>query len=203
MRYEVEVKYRVAGHSELAARLAAHGVEPGREVVHEDAFLVHPARDFARTNETLRLRRVGDEIRITYKGPRLRGPIKTREEIELPLGEGTEGFKRGLWLFRNLGFRPVVVIRKTRRLYSLTHQGRPIDVALDVAEGLGPFAEVETITETEADLPGAQSAVLDLAAHLGLTEIETRSYRRMALERRKKTIGNPTGKTFYLHKKHK
>jgi adenylate cyclase class 2 len=183
--------------------LAARGVEPGTEVVHEDAYLVHPARDFARTKETLRLRRVGDAIRLTYKGPRLRGPIKTREEIDLPLGEGADAFRRGLWLFRNLGFHPVVVIRKTRRQYSLNHQGRPIDVALDVAEGLGPFAEVETITETEADLPGAQSAVLDLAAHLGLTEIEPRSYRRMALERRKKIIPKQAGKTIHIHPKHK
>ena len=77
-----------------------------------------------------------------------------------------------------------MIVRKTRRPYFLSHHGRPVEVALDFAEGIGTFAEVETIAETESDLPHAQRAVLDLAASLGLTEIEPRSYRRMLQEQR-------------------
>ncbi|MBV8267850.1 MAG: hypothetical protein JO252_16105, partial [Planctomycetaceae bacterium] len=43
---------------------------------------------------------------------------------------------------------------------------------------------VEAIAEDEADLPAAQGAVLDLADVLGLTDVEPRSYLRMALEQR-------------------
>ncbi len=199
MRFEVEIKYRLSGHSELAARLAEHGVESAPEVVYEDTYLEHPSRKLARTNEAFRIRRAGDSIRVTYKGPRQSGPVKTREEIELRLGDGLEAFEHGLRLFRNLGFRPVVTVRKTRRPYFLRHQGRPVEVALDFAEGIGTFAEVETIAETESDLPCAQRAVLDLAARFGLTEIESRSYRRMLLEQRLKGGRKMSGKTFKVH----
>jgi adenylate cyclase class 2 len=184
MSFEVEVKYRVRGHTEIAARLASEGFLPSAEVELEDAYFENRAGDFVRTKQALRLRRIGNSVRLTYKGPRRRGLIKTREEIELHLGEGREAFEKWLRLFRRLGFRPVTTVCKTRRPYFLQHRGRSVEVALDVAEGLGTFAEIETITDTEADLPRAQSAVLDLAARLGLTEIERRSYRRMAIDRR-------------------
>ena len=200
MSFEVEVKYRTTGHADLARRLTALGAVPGPEITQEDAYLSHPARDFARTNEALRLRRVGGSNRITYKGPRRDGPTKTREEIELPLGEGAESFERWLRLLTNLGFRPVAVIRKARQPFHLSHRGRPVEVVLDVAEGIGEFAEVEAIARDEADLPAARSAVLDLAGVLGLTDVEPRSYLRMALEQRSAedlatgslpTIGDP------------
>jgi adenylate cyclase class 2 len=126
---------------------------------------------------------VGESNRVTYKGPRRDGPTKTREEIELPLGEGAENFEQWRKLFENLGFRPVAVVRKVRRSFHLTVQGRPIEVALDEAEGIGAFAEVEAIARDDSDLPAAQAAVLELAQSLGLSEVEPRSYLRMALER--------------------
>lgn len=184
MSYEVEVKYRTTDHAALGERLIALGAVPGPEVVHEDAYLSHPARDFAQTNEALRLRRVGDANRITYKGPRRDGPTKTREEIEVPFGDGTESLDQMRRLFANLGFRPVALIRKLRRPFHLVFQGRAIEVVLDVAEGLGEFAEVEAIAASEIDLPAAQGVVLALARTLGLTEVEPRSYLRMTLERR-------------------
>ncbi len=196
MGYEVEVKYRTGPRDDLAARLAALGASVVGAVAQEDAYLSHPARDFARTNEALRLRRVGEANRVTYKGPRRAGPTKTREEIELPLGDGAESFERWLKLFENLGFRPVAVVRKARRAFRLTFRGRPVEVVLDEAEGIGTFAEVEAIAEAEADLPAAQAAVLALAAALGLseTQVEPRSYLRMALERSAAPAGeNPSG----------
>jgi adenylate cyclase class 2 len=198
MGYEVEVKYRTGAHDDLAARLAALGAADGGTIAQEDAYLSHPARDFAQTNEALRLRRVGEENRVTYKGPRRAGPTKTREEIELPLGDGAETFARWLKLFENLGFRPVAVIRKVRRTFGLSFRDRPIEVVLDEAEEIGTFAEVEAIADAEDDLPAAQAAVLGLAAALGLseTQVEPRSYLRMALELRAAAGGeNPSGQT--------
>jgi adenylate cyclase class 2 len=185
MSYEVELKYRTTDHAALAARLVAMGASAGPEITHEDAYLNHPSRDFALTNEALRLRRIGEENRITYKGPRHDGPTKTREEIEVPFGDGPESFEPMHRLLTNLGFRPVAVIRKVRRPFHLTYQGRPAEVVLDVAEGLGEFAEVEVIATSEVDLPGAQQAVLALARELGLTEVERRSYLGMTLDRRR------------------
>ena len=183
MRFEVEIKFRVADHGALTERLAALGAEVGPSISQEDTYLAHPARDFAQTKEALRLRRQDRENRITYKGPKREGPTKTREEIEVPIADGPEPLGRMTRLFEILGFRPLAAIRKTRTSYHLSHRGRAMEIALDLAEGLGAFAEVEAIADGEADLAAAQEAVQALARDLGLTEVEPRSYLRMHLER--------------------
>ncbi len=185
MSYEVEIKFRSADHEQLRRRLEARGAVAGPAVVQVDTYLNHPSRDFARTGEAFRLRRIGSENRITYKGPRHEGPTKTREEIELPFAEGEETFDQLMRLFENLGFRPVATIRKTRLTFHLPDRTDHLEVVLDRAEGLGDFAEVESVAATESDLPDAQAAVLAVARELGLTEVEPRSYLRMALEARK------------------
>ena len=182
MGYEVEVKYRLVDHDRLTERLAQRGAGRAPNLDQEDVYLSHPSRDFAVTNEALRIRRVGDENRVTYKGPRRSGPTKTREEIEICLSSGAEAFAQLLRLFTNLGFGPVATIRKSRTPFHLTQSGLAIEVALDRAVGLGDFAEIETLAATESELPAAQAAVLALADELGLTEVEPRSYLRMSLE---------------------
>ena len=184
MSFEIEQKFRTDGHSEVAARLSAMGAVASPSVEQEDTYLNHPSRDFAATNEAFRLRRVGGANAVTYKGPRHAGPTKTREEIEIPFADGAEAFERLGRMFELLGFRTVAVIRKTRTPYRVTHEGRAVEVVLDIAEGVGTFVEVETIAEGEADLPEAQRVVLSLADALGLREVEPRSYLRMALEHR-------------------
>jgi adenylate cyclase class 2 len=184
MSYEVELKYRSVDHDRLAQRLIDRGAVVLPPIAQEDTYLSHPARDFAVTNEAFRLRRIGTENRITYKGPRQAGPTKTREEIEVSVAGGDEEFAQLQRLFVNLGFRPVATIRKIRRSFRLTESCQAVEVSLDRAEGLGAFAEIEVIAASQADQPAAQAAVLALALELGLTDVEPRSYLRMVLERR-------------------
>src|SRR5579883_1372511 len=80
MSFEVEVKYRSADHDQLRRLLLELGAREDAPVDQEDVYLRHPSRDFAQTHEALRLRHIGAENRITYKGPRFPGPTKTREE---------------------------------------------------------------------------------------------------------------------------
>ena len=122
------------------------------------------------------------ENRITYKGPRRSGPTKTREEIEISVADGDEAFGQLLWLFENLGFRPIATIRKRRTPFHLSNHQHHLEVTLDQAEGLGDFAEIESMAASESDLPAAQAAVLTLAKQLGLTEVELKSYLRMMLD---------------------
>lgn len=197
MGYEVEVKFRAADHDDLRRRLVALGAEPGPVVEQLDGYLAHPSRDFAASNEAFRIRRAGTSNRITYKGPKAQGPTKTREEIEVPFADGPEALADLSRLFDRLGFRPVATVRKSRTPFHLLFMGRPMEVALDLAEGLGSFAEVETLAEPD-DLPAAQAAVLALAEALGLTEVEPRSYLRMLLEsggpyEGGSSRGNPSG----------
>lgn len=88
MGYEVEVKYRLVDRDQLERRLAEQGAARGPEINQEDVYLSHPSRDFAASNEAFRIRRIGSDNRITYKGPRLSGPTKTREEIEISVTSG-------------------------------------------------------------------------------------------------------------------
>jgi adenylate cyclase class 2 len=185
MGYEVEMKFRTGrGHGELEQRLAALGGVAGAVQDQEDIYLSHPERDFGQTGEALRLRREGTSNRLTYKGPRHAGPTKTREEVEIAFASGPDALEQMRRLWEALGFRPVAVLHKRRQPFHLVHGGRAIEVGLDVAEHLGSFAEVEALARDAADLPAAQSVVLDLAQALGLSEVEPRSYLRMALDRR-------------------
>jgi adenylate cyclase, class 2 len=183
MSFEVEVKYRSADHGRLRRLLLERGAAEAAPADQEDVYLSHPSRDFAQTHEAFRLRRDGGENRITYKGPRFPGPTKTREEIEITVSAGEKSFHDLTRLFDNLGFRPVAAIRKRRTMFHLTRPPHEIEIALDRVDGLGDFAEIETIVRYEDDLPAAQAAVLALAAELGLDQVEPRSYLRMVLER--------------------
>ncbi len=184
MSYEVEVKFRVPDPSSLTERLQAIGAEGGPTVSQADLYLAHPSRDFAQTDEALRLRQDGSRNYITYKGPKRGGPTKTREEIEIPYESGDDARKQLGRLFERLGFRPVADVRKYRQPFYLRFENRDLTIVLDQAEGLGSYAEVEAIAADDADLPAAQGAVLALGRELGLIEVEPRSYLRMTLERR-------------------
>ncbi|HEY2158524.1 MAG TPA: class IV adenylate cyclase [Isosphaeraceae bacterium] len=182
MGYEVEIKFRDADHAAIERRLLALGAEPGEPVEQDDVYHAHPARDFAMTGEAFRLRRDGPRNRLTYKGPKHGGPTKTREEVEVGFDRGPASWAEMARMLEALGFRPVATVRKTRRPFHLVRGGRPMEVVLDRAEGLGDFAEVEALAD-DRGLAEAQEAVLALARELGLTEVEPRSYLRMLLER--------------------
>jgi adenylate cyclase class 2 len=185
MSYEVEIKFRSAQHDQLRQRLAECGAVEEPPVAQVDTYLSHPSCDFAQTGEALRLRRIGEENRITYKGPRQEGPTKTREEIEIPVAEGDEAYRQLTGLFDRLGFQPVAAIRKIRTTFHLSEPPHHIEVLLDRVDELGDFAEIEVMADSEADLKAAQAIVLGLADRFGLTEVEPRSYLRMVLEARR------------------
>ena len=91
MHFEVEQKFALDSVAEVEQRLAHWGAGSGVSE-QSDLYFNHPARDFAKTDEALRLRSVGDEHFITYKGPKLDATTKTRQEIELP-----PPCRRGAW----------------------------------------------------------------------------------------------------------
>ena len=145
-----------------------------------DRYYAHPARDFAQTDEALRIRRVSESNFVTYKGPKLDQQTKTRREIEIPLPPGEEGFSQFAALLEALGFRIVAEVRKLRRIARIDWQGFHVEVALDDVEGVGHFVELE-IAADPAQLAGAKAALATLAEHLGLQGGERRSYLELLL----------------------
>lgn len=177
---EVEMKFTAADHALIRRKLAEWGARPG--AVHDEAdhYFNAPDRDFARTDEALRLRRIGDANFVTYKGPKRDAETKTRTEIEVPLGEGqrvAEDFSRVLVC---LGYRPVAVVRKRRQIHRVEREGHHLEVCLDEVENLGAFVELE-IQAPEERLAAAKAVLQRAAAELQLTRSERRSYLELLL----------------------
>ena len=145
MKYEVEQKFPVADLAEVQARLSAIGAEISEPRLEVDLYYAHPARDFAATDEALRIRRVGPSNWITYKGPKIDRTTKTRQEIELELPPEEAGARAWAGLLEVLGFRPVAEVRKHRRKALVPWQGRPVEASLDDVQHVGTFVELELV----------------------------------------------------------
>lgn len=209
--YEVEQKYPVADGAALEERLTRLGAVRHGVVEQVDRYFNHPSRDYADTDEALRLRSTPAGVAITWKGPRLEATAKTRREIELPLAEaavpaaaGAEAavpvgagantavsaalhapqatLERWTELLEALGFRRVREVAKRRRLATVRWQTADVEVALDHVTGLGDFVELEL----QADAAGTAAAtgrIESLARELGCANPERRSYLEMLLAR--------------------
>ena len=178
MTYEVEQKF-VARHSAgLLRRCDDLGITFGPPVQQVDTYYRHPLRDFASTDEALRVRQVGSTCVLTYKGPKADTTTKTRREIEIGLADGAaDQLDQMLSL---LGFQRSRDVRKSRRTARLVRSGRPVEVALDVVHGLGEFVELEIIAG-QRDVAEARACIEGLAAELQLTQCERRSYLELLL----------------------
>lgn len=175
MRYEVEMKFPVADLATLEGRLSGLGDAISVPQAEVDVYFAHPARDFARTDEALRLRRKGGRFFITYKGPKIDAATKTRHEIDLPLAADEAGFQAWFGLLEALGFTRAGEVRKSRRKAKIDWQGRTVEASLDEVERLGTFVELELIAEAE-DLDAARACISSLAERLGLKGSQRRSY---------------------------
>ena len=181
MKYEVEQKFRVDEHESIAQRLAQWGAAFGEVDEQVDRYFAHPQRDFAATDEALRIRRVGSDCCITYKGPKIDATTKTRREIELPLPAGRDTVEQFTELLEALGFRRVAEVGKRRRKATIARQGAGVEVALDDVAGLGKFVELE-LPAQPGELESAKRHVAQLAQELGLSRSERRSYLELLLE---------------------
>ena len=183
MSYEVELKFPVPNLSAFAQRLADLKVAISSPQEEIDLYFAHPARDYAQTDEALRLRRKGEANYVTYKGPKIDTTTKTRREIELPLGPGPESLASWTALLEALGFRPVGEVRKSRRKAAIPWQGRQVEASLDEVDRVGTFVEFELVAERE-DIESAKICIQSLANSFGLTQGERRSYLELLLEKK-------------------
>ena len=177
---EVEVKYRVDDPAAIVERLRAIGRTPVTTRTDEDHYFNAPDRDLKQTDEAFRLRCIGAENRLTYKGPRRDRETKTRTEIEVRLADGPQVVADMERMLVSLGYRPVALVRKERSIHHATWSGESIEVCVDRVDCVGNFVELEIVAE-ESRFEAAKAAVLGLAAELGLSNPERRSYLEMLL----------------------
>jgi adenylate cyclase class 2 len=183
MKYEVEQKHQVTDEAAFLARLHERGVQLEEPIVQSDQYFTHPCRDFATTDEALRIRVVGDKAFVTYKGPKLDTTTKTRREIELPLDTADHDGSQFASLLAALGFTPVAVVRKRRRTFHISIGEFEVEGALDDLDQLGCFVELELQADDEG-LENAKRVIVELAANLNLGPSERRSYLEMLLEKK-------------------
>ena len=184
--YEVEVKVP-ADLDAVRERLADAGAGRVATVAQADTYFDAPHREFAETDEALRVRRVATadpqferdrplpklvdavldgeehasvESRVTYKGPLVEAQSKTREEFETGVDDGDVMRE----LLARLGFEPAATVRKLREKHELDG----FTVLLDAVEDVGEYVEVETEVDGEAAVEAAREDAYELLRSLGL-----------------------------------
>lgn len=180
MPFEVEQKFHVPDRATLIENLQREGWRLDHQETNRDAYYNHPCKDFAQTGEAFRIRQIDGVGHLTYKGPKLSGSIKAREELEWSLGEDDRDGTRTMELLQKLDFRPVAVVQKVRLVYrDASNPG--LTVVVDQVESVGSFAEIETVIDGPDEVKKARKRVTDAAAKLGLDRAESRSYLTMLL----------------------
>lgn len=171
---EVEVKaHAPQDKSALEEKLVEIGARRVGEEFQEDLYFNAPHRDFAQTDEALRIRKVtvesSEKIFITYKGAKMDEVSKTRKEIEV----GVEDSAKVADIFQNLSFRPVATVRKNRVIYTL----EDLVITLDEVQGVGSFVEIENEIEEGNDTKEALDKIFATYSMIGIEDgFERRSY---------------------------
>lgn len=182
MSIEVEQKFSISDPNAILVRIAALGAASQQIVRQVDTYYAHPVRDFATTDEALRIRRVGESNFITYKGPKLDAATKTRREIELPLAAGKHASAGYDELLEALSFRRVAEVSKVRQIFHLQRGGQTIELSVDQVQEVGDFIELEIVVAGETEIDVAQQLLATLASELQLADNERRSYLELLLE---------------------
>lgn len=188
---EIEMKFRVANAAEYERLISETlGASFGEPTVESDVFFTNEALGFPNEGKSLRIRRRGNYLAATFKGPRLDSQTKTREELELTLVDERPELSeenarrvdeaRANWIrfYERLGFSRYGVVTKRRRRASTEYGGRQFEITLDEIDGLGVFTELEVSAEKD-EFVDARAVVMLLAQKLGLRETVTASYLSM------------------------
>ncbi|MDB2260834.1 class IV adenylate cyclase [Halorubrum ezzemoulense] len=171
--YEVEIKVPadLDATRERLREVRAEHVAAKRQ---RDTYYDAPHREFAETDEALRIRREmplsdgegsassADDpaATITYKGPLLDEASKTRAEHETGVDDG-EALAAAL---SGLGFEPAATVEKRREFWA--YDG--FTVTLDAVTGLDEYVEIERAVESESEVDAAREAAIEALDRLGL-----------------------------------
>ena len=141
MTVETEIKLPVANADRAKLLLKRAGFRMRRRRALEDNTLFDTASGTLRLNGTaLRIRQTRGRAILTYKGPVLPGKNKSREELEIEIGDAALGAK----ILARLGFHPAVSYRKFRSEYVRHQAGKTAAgiICLDETPA-GCFLELE------------------------------------------------------------
>ena len=175
MSMEVEAKAYCEDLEVLEIKITNLGAEFIEEIEQVDTYFNHPTRDFGQTDEALRIRRVGENAYLTYKGSKIDNITKTREEINVQVDD-RDLIKEILEI---LGFSEVGTVKKVRKKYRFDE----FTICLDQVENLGSFVEMEAVCNSEdaEEISRLRDIILKTLKEWGLEKIERKSYLELLL----------------------
>ncbi|MCL2116372.1 MAG: class IV adenylate cyclase [Methanobrevibacter sp.] len=170
---EVEVKAKIDDFNSLKRELKKINARKMRKEYQKDIYFNSPIKNFAETDEALRIRKISIKNKvntvITYKGPKIENEGKTREEIEMAIDDPYKICK----ILENLGFKKASIVVKNREIYELSEY----IISLDDVEGLDPYMEIEVDLEDGNDYKPALDGIFETFKKLGIINgFERRSY---------------------------
>ena len=158
---EVEVKAHVKKISKIEQVIQQENAQYLKTVHQRDIYFKHPARNFAKTDEALRIRHEEHaQARVTYKGPKLDRKSKSREEFELKINK-PEILEQ---IFVKLDYIPVTGVEKIRKLYKLGD----MMISLDKVKDVGDFIEVELEAVSKDDYKDKRNLILSKLEKWGI-----------------------------------
>ncbi len=154
---EVEIKARVKNIADIREQLLLRHVSASSRVHERDVYYNAPDRDFAVTDEALRIRSNGEDYVLTYKGPKVKDyRFKAREELNTNVSSGEVTGR----ILERLGYRKVAEVDKWREYYDYAGAS----ICLDEVTGLGHFVEIEAKEGRE----DPEKLVREIARDLGI-----------------------------------
>jgi predicted adenylyl cyclase CyaB len=139
MHIEIEAKLKVNSLAKIARRLKAVGAEFVRQKLQTDIYLDDSKSTLRKTDSALRIRLqcIGrkEQTVITFKGPKLKGRFKHRQEIQFEVGDA----RLAEMFLAAIGYKKALAFQKKRQVWRLDR----CEVALDCLPLLGSFVEIE------------------------------------------------------------
>ena len=170
---EVEVKAKINDFNSIKKDLYTIGALERHTEHQEDIYFNSPIKDFAKSDEALRIRKVTSkdsvETFITYKGPKIDDKSKTRKEVEVKI----EDPEKVADIFESLEFVKTSKVIKKRTIYNFEQY----IISLDDVVGLEPYMEIETDIEEGNDYKAEIDKIFELFKKLNISEgFERTSY---------------------------
>lgn len=139
---EIELKFLNINVQEIKEKLNNIGAELKSDAQTESySFLAEGFHASNSNMKYLRIRKINDDIRITYKDPAKSSEMTVREEIEIKVDD----YKTAISLLEKLNFKKDDVFKKHRIHYELGN----IHFELDTLENVPTYLEIETQTEKD------------------------------------------------------
>ena len=183
MTLEIEIKVKGPALEPIRDNLKKNGAKLIAEQDEYDVYYNAPDKDFAKTDEALRVRYTKNQTsgkilppNVTYKGPKIgRDGIKVREEIIVDISSGEQIDI----IFDRLNFRKTAEVVKHREIY----QCENAIVTLDNIAEIGTFSEIEA--DFSLSKEEAVAAIENVVKMVGITgERLTKSYLELWLDAR-------------------